>query len=200
MSDAEVRASSSKFDINIREEASYVLWHIWRAIHPRYSTLQACISALTSDAKLYKALKSAHGCGKYDVVRYWGASFTFLSFDKFSNLAGALPGPSVPKIASLDSETDKFLEEIRPRMTRLVIGDISLPLWSPNPGSMDSEMAKHMEDLRIPSTTKGKPNVLLHDLASFKDDPALSRRLKNIFMPNNHTFVLSRIISRSVHF
>ncbi|KAF8228667.1 hypothetical protein L208DRAFT_1424348 [Tricholoma matsutake] len=175
MSDAEVRASSSKFDINIREEASYVLWHIWRAIHPRYSTLQACISALTSDAKLYKALKSAHGCGKYDVVRYWGA----------------LPGPSVPKIASLDSETDKFLEEIRPTMTKLVIGDISLPLWSPNPGSMDSEMAKHMEALRIPSTTKGKPNVLLHDLASFKDDPALSRRLKNIFMPNNHTFLVN---------
>jgi hypothetical protein len=78
MSDPEIRALGSKFDINILEEASYVLWYIWRAIHPRFSTLQACIGALTNDAKLYKVLKSAHGCGNYDLVRYWGASLTFI--------------------------------------------------------------------------------------------------------------------------
>lgn len=72
MSDPELRALVSRFDINILEEASYVLWYIWKSIHPRYSTLQACISALTNDAKLYNALKSAHGSGKYDLVRYWG--------------------------------------------------------------------------------------------------------------------------------
>jgi hypothetical protein len=84
-------------------------------------------------------------------------------------------------------------------MTRLVVGDISLSLWSPSPGSMDDEMAKHIEALRIPYL-KGKPNVLLHDLGSFKDDPVLAKRLKNIFMPNNHTFVLSYITIRCVHF
>jgi len=74
MSDPEVHALGSRFDINILEEASYVLWYIWRTIYPPYSTLQACIGALTNDAKLYKALKSAHDCGEYDPVRYWGAS------------------------------------------------------------------------------------------------------------------------------
>jgi hypothetical protein len=98
----------------------------------------------------------------------------------------------VPKTPNLkvESEVKKLLEEIRPAMTRLVTGDIYWPLWSPSPGSMDSEMAKHIEALRIPYL-KGKPNVLLHDLGSFKDDPILARRLKNIFMPNNHTFVSS---------
>jgi hypothetical protein len=84
MSDTEIRDYGSKFDINILEEASYVLWYIWRAIHPRYSTLPACIGALASDAKLYKALKSAHGYGKYDLVRYWGASES-LTFQLLTN-------------------------------------------------------------------------------------------------------------------
>jgi len=94
----------------------------------------------------------------------------------------------VPKISTIESEIDKFLTELRPAMTGLVTGEIFLPLWSPGPGSMDSEMAKHIEALRIPYL-KGKPNVLLHDLGSFKDDPVLVGRLKNIFMPNSHTFV-----------
>ena len=195
MSDPEIHVYGSKFDINIPEEASYVLWYIWRTIYPQYSTLPACIGALTNDPKLYKTLKSAHGCGKYDIVRYWpGASrtITFSAVGEFSKFVEALPDPSVPKAPKLESEVNKLLEEIRPAMTRLVMGDISLPIWSPTPGSMDNEMVKHIEALRIPYL-KGKPNVLLHDLGCFKDDPILARRLKNIFMPNNHTFVTSYI-------
>ena len=85
MSDPEIHAYGSKFDINILEEASYVLWYIWRTMYPRYSTLPACIGALTNDDKLYKALKSAHGCGKYDPVRYWGASRISTIFQPLAN-------------------------------------------------------------------------------------------------------------------
>lgn len=75
MSDLDIQTLCSKFDIEILEEASYVLWNIWKAIHPKYSTLQACISALTEDIDLYHTLKRAHGQRKYDMVRAWGMSF-----------------------------------------------------------------------------------------------------------------------------
>jgi hypothetical protein len=192
MSDPEIRALGAKFDINILEEASYVLWYLWRAIHPPYSTLQSCIAALTNDTKLYKALKSAHSTGNYDLVRYWGTSLTvhWHLLVNFWNLADSVTESSRHKDNTVESAVNIFLEEIRPATTRLVTGNISFSLWSPSPGSMDDEMAKHIEALHIPCL-KGKPNVLLHDLGSFKNDPALARRLKNIFMPNNHTFVSS---------
>jgi hypothetical protein len=100
----------------------------------------------------------------------------------------------VPRTIPIESVVEKILQELRPPMTRLVVGDISLSIWCPSPGSMDIEMVKHIEALRIPYI-KGKPNVLLHDLGSFKDDPVIAGRLKNIFMPNNHTFVPSYCIS-----
>jgi len=84
MSDLEIHEVCSKFDINIREEASLVLWNIWKAIHPKYSTLQACLKALSDDNNLYDTLKRARGQRKYDIVRDWGASIRFLT--RFSNL------------------------------------------------------------------------------------------------------------------
>lgn len=68
-------------------------------------------------------------------------------------------------------------------MTRLVKGDISLPLWTPE---FEDELSMHLQNLKIPFL-KGRPNVLLHDLGSFKDDKNLANRLRNIFMANNHT-------------
>lgn len=84
MSDLEIHTVCSKFDINIREEASLVLWNIWKAIHPKYSTLQACVKVLSDDNNLYDTLKRAHGQKKYDTVRDWGASTCSLTL--FSNL------------------------------------------------------------------------------------------------------------------
>ncbi|KAG5652567.1 hypothetical protein H0H81_004576 [Sphagnurus paluster] len=65
MSDLEIHTLCAKFDIEILEEASYILWNIWKAIHPKYSTLQACISALTEDSSLYQVLKRAHHQRKF---------------------------------------------------------------------------------------------------------------------------------------
>jgi hypothetical protein len=72
-------------------------------------------------------------------------------------------------------------------MKRLVAGDIALPLWIPQPEfDVDPEIVAHLTSLKIPCL-KGKPNLLLHDLGSFTRAPLLDKRLKNIFMPNNHT-------------
>lgn len=77
MSDAEVSNLGAKFNMEILEEASYVLWHVWRTLHPKFSTLQACISALSEDTGLYRTLKLAHTHGKYDAVRSWSTSPLF---------------------------------------------------------------------------------------------------------------------------
>jgi hypothetical protein len=79
MSDPEIYALRSKWNINVLEEASYVLWYLWRAIHPAYTKLEPCVGALRNDDTLYKALKSAHACGKYDPVRYWGTSIVVVT-------------------------------------------------------------------------------------------------------------------------
>ena len=70
----EVHNQSSKFDIDILEEASYVLWYIWREKYARYATLASCIEALAGDGELYEALKTARRRRRYDVIRNWSTS------------------------------------------------------------------------------------------------------------------------------
>ena len=82
-----------------------------------------------------------------------------------------------------------FLTELQPTIRRLVVGDIVLPTWSPSDVFLEPETIAHLNSLKIPSL-KGKPNLLLHDLGSFTRDVLLERRLRNIFMSNNHTFVI----------
>lgn len=72
VTDIEIYAQSSKFDIEILEEASYILWNIWRVQgNSKYSTLSACIHALNEDGNLYQALKVAHKMRKYEPIRTW---------------------------------------------------------------------------------------------------------------------------------
>jgi hypothetical protein len=89
---------------------------------------------------------------------------------------------------SVKADVYRFLTELQPTIRRLVVGDIVLPTWSPSDVFLEPETIAHLNSLKIPSL-KGKPNLLLHDLGSFTRDVLLERRLRNIFMPNNHTFV-----------
>ena len=91
---------------------------------------------------------------------------------------------------TVKADVDRFLTELQPTMRRLVVGDIVLPTWSPYSVYQESETLAHLNSLKIPSL-KGRPNLLLHDLGSFTHDDLLEKRLRNIFMPNNHTFVIS---------
>jgi hypothetical protein len=71
-SDGELLAVGSRFD---REEASYVLWHIWRETRVGYSKLQDCINALLEDDDLFQVLKTAHAQGEYEKIRQWRSMF-----------------------------------------------------------------------------------------------------------------------------
>ncbi|KAF8970889.1 hypothetical protein BDZ97DRAFT_1694140 [Flammula alnicola] len=175
LTDREIRKLGSKFDIEVPEEASYLLWYIWKDTDPCYSTLQACIGALIGNEELYLALKAAHIEGRYDGIRQWKK----LPFEDSS-----------PRDSTIEAEIQKFLTEVQPTMKKLVAGDINLPTWSPPADFPDAAMVEHLTSLRIPCL-KGKPNLLLHDLGSFTGDILLERRLKNIFMAHNHTFLVN---------
>jgi len=71
LSDHEIHALGSRFDVQVREEASYLLWYIWRDKRAGYSGLQACIGALLDNEELHSALQAAHAVGKYDEIREW---------------------------------------------------------------------------------------------------------------------------------
>ncbi|KAF5335766.1 hypothetical protein D9611_009667 [Ephemerocybe angulata] len=174
MSDDELGKRVAKFDVNILEEASYILWYIWKERYTGFETLQACISALSANLELYRCLKSAHRCRSYDVIRNWNSS----------------PEPSIVGDAAIDGGVKAFLAEIRPALTRLVAGEQSFAAWSPEGRNFSDEVVQHLASLQIPSI-KGKPNLLLHDLGSFSTDDRLRKRLDNIFMPSNHTFLVN---------
>jgi hypothetical protein len=69
--DRELHALSSRFNIDVLEEASYILWSIWKSTFPRYSSLPACIDALKQSAELYSELKASHKRRRYDNIRNW---------------------------------------------------------------------------------------------------------------------------------
>lgn len=190
--DREIQKQYSKFDVDVREEASYILWHIWKDSNPSYATLQACIGVLYEDDDLYSALKAAHIRGEYDEIRNWkgGRSRATLligcpnSKFKLTALLSDSPG----KDALIEGEIRSLLAELQPTVEKLVVGNIIFPTWTPSLDSQDPEIVDHLTGLKIPFL-KGKPNLLLHDLGSFTKDSLLEKRLNNIFMPNNHTFV-----------
>ncbi|CAA7263844.1 unnamed protein product [Cyclocybe aegerita] len=175
LTDHEIRCLGSKFDLNIREEASYVLWYIWREKRAAYANLQACIAVLLEDEDLYLALKAAHAKGTYESIRQW------------KRIAAE---SCVTRGSGMDIGIKGLLAELEPAVMKLVAGEITLPAWTPIDDKLDPEIISHLTSLRIPCL-KGKPNLLLHDLGSFTREPLLERRLKNIFMPNNHTFLVN---------
>ncbi|PPR06272.1 hypothetical protein CVT24_000891 [Panaeolus cyanescens] len=174
--DLQIKQLGSKFDVEVREEASYILWHIWRSTRPEFATLQACIDVLSCHEKLYVLLKKAHRLGRYDSVRAWSGHTPYLSFSQDDKA---------------ESQISTYLDKLRPALIRLVSGEISLPNWTTSISQFqDPQVVEHLNGLRIPCL-KGKPNLLLHDLGHFKQSPDLQTRLNNIFMPNNHTFLVN---------
>ncbi|KAF9522898.1 hypothetical protein CPB83DRAFT_776352 [Crepidotus variabilis] len=173
--DREIHEASSRFDIKVREEASVLLWYIWREKREEYANLQSCTTALQNDDELYCALKAAHLKGEYNEIREWRKSHVSSSFERD---------------AEIENDVQLFLNKLKPSLRKLVLGEIILPVWVPAIDELDAGTLDRLANLRIPCI-KGKPNLLLHDLGTFSQDSVLDRRLKNIFMPNNHTFLVN---------
>jgi hypothetical protein len=64
LSNHEIHNLSSRFNLQVRDEAAYLLCYIWR------TNRAACISALEHD-ELYVALNEANASGDYEVIRRW---------------------------------------------------------------------------------------------------------------------------------
>ncbi len=189
LSDSDVQAQGSKFNVNIHvlDEASNLLWYIWRNIDPAYSRLRDCIAALEEDPELYQALKDAHALGQYDMIRQWKSAWSAISLcTVLMPSQSPLSMEIYPMTLRVEKIIGDLLQEIRPMMQRLVMGDVVLPTWSPPEDSVDAGMASHLASLKIPCLSE-KPNLILHDLGSFAREVELERRLKNIFMVNYHT-------------
>ncbi|KAH6904037.1 hypothetical protein BKA70DRAFT_1299336 [Coprinopsis sp. MPI-PUGE-AT-0042] len=157
---------------SIKNEAAYILWHLWKDKSVAY---EACISALNEDEDLYQALKEAHEARKYKSIVNWGETPS---------------APLAPDVIVKELLCE-FIDELRPSMTKLVRGEIVLEFWQPpSDDDQDPDVVDHLTSLEIPCL-KGKPNILLHDLGTFQEDEVLLRRLQNIFMANNHTFLVN---------
>lgn len=76
--DDEISKRVAKFDVNILEEASYILWHLWKERYRGYESLQACITALTVNVGLYDTLKQAHACRRYGAIQDWSTRFSLV--------------------------------------------------------------------------------------------------------------------------
>lgn len=63
-----IHALVSKFDVDIVEEASYILWYTCKEKNERYFTIPSCIDALKGDSDLYQALKVAHHRRDYETL------------------------------------------------------------------------------------------------------------------------------------
>ncbi|KAF8635332.1 hypothetical protein AX15_000451 [Amanita polypyramis BW_CC] len=181
--DHELHAISSRFNIDVLEEASYILWSVWKTIFPRYSTLSACIDALKESGELYTELKTSHRLRCYDGIRNWG-------FSCEQSFSGILVQPH-----RVEDAVPAFLASLKPNMVLLFRGELTLPVWTP-PASFSSHLSSqtisHLTSLRLPCL-RGKPNVLLHELGYFSQEPELQKRVQNVFMPASpsHTILVN---------
>lgn len=74
-------------------------------------------------------------------------------------------------------------------MKRLVTGEIDLPYWTPNAAYIPIEVKEFITKLKIPEICvehHSLPNMLMHKLGRFQDDPALKERLNNLFHKGVH--------------
>ncbi|KAF5349975.1 hypothetical protein D9756_009205 [Leucocoprinus leucothites] len=174
--DAEIYSHCSRFDVNLQEEASLILWWIWRSTRPQYSTQPACLDAIYRDPGLHDALKTAHNAKKYTSIRNWTEAADTVTQQIQDSM--------------ISNDIQALLDEMEGPLTNVINGRTSLPLWTPKDIAVQPRVRHHLENLKIP-IIKGRPNLLLHQLGSFKHDPVLKNRLDNIFMPNNHTFLVN---------
>jgi len=88
----------------------------------------------------------------------------------------------------------EYLDKCRPKMQQLIknADDVSLllPLWT-NENAVPA-LAKHISNLKIPSTHGGQPSLLLHNLGEEKSraDSERFERITEILSPDYHTCVL----------
>ncbi|KXN84651.1 hypothetical protein AN958_12029 [Leucoagaricus sp. SymC.cos] len=174
-SDVEIYASCQKYDASLPDDAAHILWYIWRSTQTQFSRLQTCLDAIKAP-ELHGAIRVAHSTRNYHIIKNWVTSRETLSRqDQDDAIATCIRN---------------LLDEVEEPLTKLINGRVSLPTWPPKNKYVRPEIRHHLERLKIP-IIQDRPNLLLHEWGSFKHDSVLKERLENVFMPNNHTFLVN---------
>ncbi|KAG6812952.1 hypothetical protein H0H92_015272, partial [Tricholoma furcatifolium] len=81
---------------------------------------------------------------------------------------------------------------ITSNLKNLVTGRLETPLWTLAPASdaHSPGMVKH-HTLSSLAEMKGRPEMLLYDLGSFKEDPMLNERVEKLFQTGKNTFLVN---------
>ncbi|KAF9003055.1 hypothetical protein BDQ17DRAFT_1425576 [Cyathus striatus] len=154
-------------DLSILETAAYILFHVWNKCTP----LAACLDALKADPILHDALKEAHVKRDYDGIRSWSKT-----------QKSPTPPPTV------DSQLSTVLATLTPSLTTLLATHLPLPFFRPSP-ALPQHIRDHITHLAIP-TLHSHPSLLLHNLHR-PPPPDLQTRLREIFIPQMHTFLIN---------
>ncbi|KAK7048019.1 hypothetical protein R3P38DRAFT_1848912 [Favolaschia claudopus] len=105
-----------------------------------------------------------------------GTGYSFLT-DLFSNSIRELTAPE------LESRVAAYLEKIQPALEAFLVEKEPLRLWVPNPEQVGSH-AEFLRALKIPLNADGDgPDMLLHNLGFFMNDPSLRARIERLFPP-----------------
>lgn len=89
----------------------------------------------------------------------------------------------------VETEIASFLDSYDTRMKLLVAGEIDLPYWTPSAAYIPIEAREFISNLKIPEIrveNHSLPNMLLHRMGRFQDDPALNERLETLFHKGVH--------------
>lgn len=86
----------------------------------------------------------------------------------------------------MENRFHSFFEAYQPQMDQLVKGEIDIPTWVPHEELThitveDRAFISGLKIPRGPSPSNHLPDMLLHGLGSFKEDPVLARRIQGLF-------------------
>ncbi|KAJ7906186.1 hypothetical protein B0H13DRAFT_1880861 [Mycena leptocephala] len=88
--------------------------------------------------------------------------------------------------AELVKIVSQYCDEIEPRLRTFIKEKAPIESWVPDE---DTKNSSFLEELHIP-LLHGGPDMLLHELGSFTQQPALQKRVENIFTKGRHTLVM----------
>ncbi|KAJ7152446.1 hypothetical protein C8R46DRAFT_1302822 [Mycena filopes] len=93
-------------------------------------------------------------------------------------------------VQMLQGVSDDFLEPLQLNMAQVVSGERGFDLWTPKGTGKHNAFLK---GLKIPVDSQMKPDMLLHGLGTFSQDPHFRARLRAIFEPgvSVHKFLVN---------
>ncbi|KAJ7159584.1 hypothetical protein C8R46DRAFT_1354280 [Mycena filopes] len=142
------------------EEADIDTWFAsWKAVREDAKRLEAFV----------ESLRDAHERREYQVI-----------IDELCAGPGLTERSQDELMQMLQGVSDDLLEPLRLNMAQVVAGERGFALWTPKGNGKHTAFLK---GLKIPVDSQMKPDMLLHGLGTFSQDPNFQARLQSIFEP-----------------